>query len=175
MKRLKKELKWIILWMIPFLFMSVVSIYGYFSVADEITNTFEIGGNRIKIVEEFQPEKLQPGKIINKKVRVRNDGPNTCYVRVRVLFNDSDVGTYAHIDWNLTDWVYDATEEYYYYKKPVHTNETTTNLMTQIQIAQDIPEDMIKAVDVIVYAESYQADGFNDYSLAWKNYKKNGG
>lgn len=161
--------------MIPLVFMSVVCIYGYFSVADAITNTFEIGGNRIRIVEEFQPETLEPGKIIVKKVRIQNDGPNACYVRVRVLFNDSDVGTYAHIDWNLTDWVYDAAEEYYYYTKSIHTDEVTTDLMTKIQIDSDIPEDMIKSVDVIVYAESYQSDGFDDYLSAWKNYKKNGG
>ena len=45
--------------------------------------------------------------------------------------------------------------------------------MTGIYIRPDTPEDEIKNVDVIVYAESYQADGFQDYEEAWKDYSKN--
>ena len=80
---------------------------------------------------------------------------------------------YSDIDWDLSDWIYDGSEEYYYYQKPIAPGEDTSCLMTGIYIRPDTPEDEIKNVDVIVYAESYQADGFQDYEEAWKDYSKN--
>lgn len=175
MKVLKKEWKWMVLWTLPILCMSMLSIFAYFTVGAEVVNPFQIGGNQISIIEEFEPEAIKPGKQIKKKVCVRNDGPNACYVRIRVLFSDSYVGDYAKVDWNLTDWVYNAEDQFYYYKQSVQMGEVTSNLMTQIEICADIPEENITDVDVLVYAESYQADGFTDYQEAWQDYQKNGG
>lgn len=175
LKMIKKEWKWLVLWTIPILCMSMFGILAYFTVAAEVINPFLIGGNHISIIEDFQPEEVKPGVVIPKKVRIQNDGPNSCYVRVRVLFSDSYVGDYALIDWNVTDWVYDAKDQFYYYKQPIKQQEVTSNLMNQIQMDSNLPEDKQMAVDVLVYAESYQADGFKDYQEAWSDYQKNGG
>ena len=153
--------------------VSAHSIMAYLSDGDETSNLLTIGGNNISIDEEYEPEPIEPGEKITKKVRIQNDGPNTCYVRVRAVFSDSDVGQYAAIDWNTTDWVYNKQDEFYYYVWPVTEGEKTSYLMTSVMFEENIPEYDVKDVELIVYAESYQADGFSNYTEAWDDYQMN--
>lgn len=169
----RKSILMLILLVFTLVNVSVNSVIAYLADGDIAHNKITVGGSNITIDEEFDPEPIIPGAVITKKVRIKNEGPNNCYVRVRALFTDSDVGKYASIDWNLSDWEYDSTDEYYYYKSVVNVGKTTSYLMTEITIENEIPENMIKDVDLIVYAESYQADGYSDYKEAWADYQKN--
>lgn len=153
--------------------VSIDTISAYLADGDSARNVITVGSNNISIDEEFDPKPIEPGGQITKKVRIRNDGPNSCFVRARVVFSDSRIGKYANIDWNLKDWVYDSSDEYYYYKTAINQDDVTTWLMTSIQFSENIPEQEITDVDVIVYAESYQSFGFLDYREAWKDYQLN--
>ena len=153
--------------------LSVTTITAYLADGDSARNVTTVGGNNISIIEEFEPKTIEPGVVIHKKVNIKNDGPNTCYVRVRAVFSDSDIGTYAQVDWNEEDWVYDASDEYFYYKYALNKDDLSKPLMQTVQIGLDLPEDTIKNVDLIIYAESYQAYGFSNYKEAWVDYQKN--
>lgn len=156
------------------LIFSVVGITSYLSDADSIDNIFTIGGNRVELVEEFNPpDKLEPGISFQKDVKVKNSGPNACYVRVKAVFNNSDVGQYCEVDWNTKDWTYNAEDGYWYYKEPISRWEKTTSLFTTVKLADDIPSYAIDDFDMIIYGESYQSESFDAYEDAWGNYEKN--
>ena len=153
--------------------LSIGTITAYLADADSARNVIRVGGNNITIDEEYDPKPIVPGTVITKKVKIRNDGPNPCYVRLRAVFSDSDIGKYAEVDWNTTDWAYDSSDEYYYYKYNLNKDEETAYLLTTIRINEDLPKEHIKNVDMIIYAESYQSYGFSDYQKAWAEYQKN--
>ena len=106
-------------------------------------------------------------------MRIKNEGPNACYVRVRAVFSDSDVGQYVHVDWNTEDWIYNKEDEFYYFTSCVSEGEHSEYLFTTLKVDPMIPEHFKKDVELIVYAESYQADGYNHYQEAWMDYQKN--
>ena len=176
-KKLNKLLKlpnWIIILVIVVLLsLSINHMLAYLTDGDTNTNTIHIGGTNITINEEFDPEPIVPGAIINKKVKIHNDGPNTCYIRTRVLFSDSDVEQYAEVDWNRTDWVYNPSDGFNYYKYPVEVGKSTSYLMTEIVFNTDMPQNMIKDVNVLVYTEAYQAEASDSYLDAWEKYQEN--
>ena len=115
----------------------------------------------------------QIGTVIIKDVKVQNDGPNDCYVRIKALFTDSDMGSYCTVDWNTTDFAYNAEDGYYYYRAVLKNGEVTPSLFTTITVSSDLPEDEVKAFSVIVYAESYQSEGFENDQEAWDHAKRN--
>ncbi len=154
--------------------LCVSGVAAYMADADKARNQFTIGGVNVELTEEFNPpEKLTPGVVIEKDVKVTNTGPNSCYVRVLAVFSNSDMGQYCTVDWNTTDWVYNENDSYWYYTKAIIDGEVTTSLFTTITLSEEIPEAAIKDFDMIVYTESYQADGFADYQSAWANYQAN--
>ena len=150
---------------------SISTITAYLADGDSARNPIVVGGNHISIEEDFQPEAIKPVGKITKKVRIKNEGPNRCFIRARVVFSDSQIGQYANIDWNLKDWFYDSTDEYYYYTSALDREDVTSWLMTAIQFNENMPAEDIEEVDVIVYAESYQSFGFLDYKEAWADYQ----
>ena len=151
----------------------VAGILAYLAYMDRAGNRFVVGGVNTEIVEEFKPPKvIMPGTVIPKDVKVKSHGPSACYVRVLAVFADSDMGQYCAVDWNTKDWVKQA-DGYYYYVKPIAEGESTTSLFTQIKVKDDTPEAVIKDVDMIVYAESYQADGYSSWQEAWNDYQIN--
>ncbi len=152
---------------------SIATIAAYLADADSARNAVTVGGNRIEIDEIFEPEPIMPDETIVKKVRIKNTGPNACYVRVMAVFSDSDLGKYTQVDWNLKDWIYNAQDGYYYYPSIIEHDESTSWLFTSLRFSEDLPQEMIKDTDLIVYAESYQAEGFENYELAWKDFQIN--
>ena len=151
------------------------SIAAYMTSAAKIDNILTVGYNDIDIVEKFDPPpELRPGVEFTKTVSVSNTGPVDCYVRVLSLFSNSDMGDHCTIDYNEKDWAYNETDQYWYYKKPLPAGETTTPLFTKIKLDDDINANDIKDFDVMIYAESYQANGeFDNYQDAWKHYQSN--
>lgn len=154
-----------------FIAVNSESIGAYFTDADTKINRITIGSVETEIEEVFEPEKPDPGDRIKKEISVINTGKSDCYVRVKAVFSDSDMEKKCIVDWNTTDWVYDTIDGYYYYKTVLASGKKTKNLCTAITILSTATN--IKEFDVIVYAESYQAEGFESYREAWDYYERN--
>lgn len=153
--------------------VSIYTMVAYLSDADTVSNTMTVGGNHISIDEIYEQKPIVPGTKITKKVRIKNDGPNDCYVRVRAVFSDSDVGQYVQVDWNTNDWIYNEEDEFYYFTSCISKDEYSEYLFTTLQVDAMIPEHLKKDIQLIVYAESYQAEGYSHYQEAWIDYQKN--
>ena len=171
--KIKKTLP--LLLMLAVLFVGVAGVSAYFMDGDTATNSVEVGGNTVDIVEEFDPpEEIEPGTAITKDVKIKNEGPNDCYVRVMAVFSDSDMEKHCTLEGlNKEDFVYDDTDGYYYYKKVLPSGSITPSLFTSVLVSESIPENEIKEFDIIVYAESYQSEGHDTYQSAWAEFKKN--
>ena len=150
------------------------TVHAYFTDRDSAVNLTVIGGNRIEVVEEFTPpEKVVPGSVFTKAVRVKNIGHTSCYVRIRAVFSDSNVGQYCSLDWNTTDFVYCADDGYYYCTKAMDSGELTEYVFTTVAVSPEAPSGDLTEVSILVYAESCQSAGFENYSAAWEYYRRN--
>jgi len=78
---------------------------------------------------------------------------------------------YCSVDWNMDDFLYE--DGYFYYYFPLEAGEETSSLMTSISVSGELKEEEIQAFSLIVYAESYQADGFTNYIEAWEHCERN--
>ena len=170
----KKKLYEILFIIIFILLISFPVISAYLSDADTAENKLTVGGNRIELIEDFQPPKeLLPGTSFTKDVKVENVGPNDCYVRIKAVFTDSDMEKYCTVDFNTTDYVYNSEDGFYYYKEILKSGETTPSLFTTVSLSDSITAEEIKDFDILVYTESYQSEGFTDYASAWEYYARN--
>lgn len=166
----------------------ITGVVAYLADADWANNHLMIGGNRITVEEGFiPPPALEPGVSFTKNVRVKNTGLSDCYVRVMAVFTTSDMEKYCEVDWNTTDWVYNSEDNYWYYPQSISEGNKTPSLFTKVTIKEFydfdgngtededeiIPESIMQDFDIIVYAESYQSEGFSEYQAAWANYQKN--
>ena len=69
------------------------------------------------------------------------------------------------MDWNLTDWFYNSSEEYFYYKEILKPGEKTRNLMTEIAISEQSRKENLRSVQLLVYTESCEAGSFPGMNL----------
>lgn len=149
-------------------------ILAYLTDADSAVNKATIGGNRIEIIEDFDPpSEITPGVSFTKNVKVSNIGPSSCFVRIKAVFADEKMSEYCEIDWNTTDWVKSGSDGYYYYPVAIAEGESTPSLFTMVKIKDDAPSSALEGFDIIIYAESYQSEGYDDYLSAWEGYKAN--
>ena len=171
----KKKNKAFIFWIAVFvLSVTVGSILAYLADKDHIRNEIPIGFDQTEIVEKYEPpEKLEKGVSFPKKVQIKNTGAVPCYVRVKALFTDETVLEYTTLDYNTTDWAYDSTDGYWYYKNPLPVGDLTTPVFTTVSIADNVKDSEIKDFEILVYHESYQQGEYTDYVSAWANYRKN--
>ena len=148
--------------------------YAYLTDRDSAVNQTVLGGNRIEVEEEFTPpEELEPGSVFSKAVRVKNTGRSDCYVRIKAVFSDSNAGQYCSMDWNTADFDYCADDGYYYYTQKVSSGELTEYLFTTVSVSPEAPSGALAELSILVYAESCQAAGFENYAAAWENYRRN--
>ena len=155
-------------------FLVAGTINAYFTDGDTAVNMVAIGGNRIELVEVFDPpSRLEPGVSFKKDVKVRNVGSNDCFVRIKAVFTDIDMGKHCSLDWNELAYEYSEEDGYYYYKKVLKKNEETESLFTTVSLSASIPEAEIKDFDILIYTETYQSYGFEDYREAWTHYQRN--
>ena len=153
---------------------TVGGVFAYLSDADVAVNQVTVGGNRVDLIEEFTPPaKLEPGISFAKDVKVSNVGPSDCFVRIKAVFTDSDMEKYCTVDFNTRDYEYNETDGYYYYKKVLKSEEETPSLFTTVSLSESIPADEIRDFDILVYTETYQSYGFDDYEDAWNHYHRN--
>lgn len=172
---MRKRKAWIVIFLLICIF-AIGSIVAYLTDADKKINTATIGGSNITVTEDFDPpDKMKPGDVIPKDVKVKNLGPSSCFVRVKAVFTNEDVLSYCTVDWNTKDWVYNSEDGYYYYKTAIKKNQSTSSLLTKVTISSSAKEEDIKPFDILVYAESYQQGDFaaGDYAAAWKHYQEN--
>lgn len=171
-------------------------VAAYYNDADDSFNRMTVGGSNVTIVENFDPPKIiEPGTVITKEVSVTNLGPSECYTRVKAVFTTSDMEKYCTVDWNVYDaetnptgWIYNAEDNFWYYPGELMDGDRTTNLFNTITVAEyydfdgngeideeteAIPQSAIESFDVLVYAESYQSRGYDDYQEAWAAYRVN--
>lgn len=173
MKRVKIT-KWPFIAVAFALILSISGISAYLTDGERIENQTVVGGNRIEVVEEFTPpDEVKPGTVIHKDVKVKNTGHSDCYTRILIVFSDCEMEKHCTVDWNTEDFVYDNTDGYYYYPGVLKEGEMTPSLITTIQVSETADMDEVVPFHVIVYAESYQANGFSDYRSAWQHFERN--
>lgn len=142
---------------------------SYLQQKSGVTNKFTVGHNTSKIVEEFEkPPNLNANTKIKKKVQVQNLGSVPCYVRVLILPSSNPdayrLETTGRVDSSLTGsapWYHTGGwDSYYYYKKPIATNELTSALFDQITILRDLNDLKPEDAQIIVYEETTQSEGY---------------
>ena len=152
--------------------VAVVSVtYAYLTNWKSKDNPFSIGYNEIEVREEVNmPDELKPGIEFTKKPSVYNSGTVPCYVRVFAEFSVSDVAPFTSLDFDTANWTEKQPDGYYYYKSILAPGKSTTDLFTKVSIAADADINKMQDFDIIIYAESIQSEGFDDYQIAWSNF-----
>jgi hypothetical protein len=165
------------------LLLMILGIGGsaaYLTAYRQNVNQIAAGHNTTRIEETFpDPDSIpiEDNPEYEKTVWVSNctggeEGFGVdCYVRVRLLYSNSDIGRAVTLkNLNTTDWVYEE-DGYYYYKHRLKEGESTKALFTGFSIDADLVEDTyspyIRDFSISVYEESVQAEGFSDYTAAW--------
>lgn len=175
---------------IPLLAFSGLYLTGttlaYFSDYETVVNQVSPGNNNTEVKEEFpdpEPKPLDENPEFSKTVWVENlsDGKPgqqvSCYVRVSLSYSNYDIGNAVSLlGLNTKDWIYDAQDEYYYYRHILPAGRKTTPLFTGFRVdSSKLDKDLkgdISEFSINVYEESVQAEGFSDYRTAWNYYLK---
>lgn len=144
-------------------------VSAYFVATDEANNTMTVGHNTISILEEFvPPDSLYPGVVIAKKVNIENTGETPCVVRVSVDYSNKDMEQIAELDIDEEHWVCES-DGYYYYNEILDVGDITHPLFNRIMIRETASQADLKDFDVMVHAESMNAEINSNYSdISWK-------
>lgn len=151
-------------WFLVFLLAGIILMMVPFSIAylthvETRENRITIGQNDVMIEEDFTPPKQwQPDTTYEKDVKVRNTGSVSCYIRVYAALSDTAIP--AHMDFDTKDWT-QADDGYWYHNSIVEPGAVTSSLFTKVTI-EDIEIEQRKTFDIIIYAESVQAEGYRD-------------
>lgn len=145
------------------------SVYAYLTDADTAVNNLTVGSVKTEITEEFpSPQTPVPGGRIIKKVAVENTGPNDCFVRVQLLFSDSDMFELCSVNYPSPEsWTY--SDGWWYYGKALACGETTAPLIDGLTIAEEAAAEDLSGFDIFVRQESVQTKGYEDAADAFKN------
>lgn len=136
---------------------------AYLRAQQQQENHITIGENEIRIREKFQkPSTWLFSTTYDKEVRIQNTGSIPCYLRVFAEISNADIP--AQMDLNTSAWK-KGKDGYYYYKDIVAPEQKTAALFQHVQITEaDIKQE---AFQIIVYAESVQAQGYEDAEAAF--------
>lgn len=172
MKSKKKKLILVII-IVTLIIATSLGIYGYFTYKESVTNSMNLGYNKIQINENYIPPlTIEKGISYQKEPYVSNIGNVDCYVRMKSVVSDSRVEQYLTIDYNTEDYTYNSEDGYWYYKVPIGKGERTASLFTTVSIAQDADDIILDGFDIYVYAESVQIVEGKTMEEMW-NYFKN--
>lgn len=126
----------------------VVGTYATLSaVTDNVVNKFSGEEINTSITEDFPPQDVTPGTSLKKDVKIVNDGPSDAFIRARVTISPDKAVTF---EGTTEDWSYSQQDGWFYYKKVVPVDESTTSLMTTVKLPQNLTENF----DVTVYQEA---------------------
>lgn len=132
---------------------------AYLSHVETKDNLITIGNNDIMIEEDFIPPKAwQSNTTYKKDVKIRNTGTVPCFIRVYVALSDKDVPGELNID--TARWI-QSSDGYWYYNGIIEPGANSPSLFTKVTI-RDANAEQLKTFDVIIYAESVQAEGYSD-------------
>lgn len=151
-------------WLAVFVLLAVILVLlpystAYLSHVETKDNPITIGHNDIMIEEEFTPPKAwQPNTTYKKDVKIRNTGTVPCYIRVYAALSDADIP--AEINFDTGRWI-QSSDGYWYQNSIIEPGANTPSLFTKVTI-QDAEAEQLKTFDVIIYAESVQAEGYSD-------------
>ena len=105
----------IIMLIILLIIASTVVVYAYFTSRASVKNTIVLGYNKIQVNENYVPPlSMDKGISFTKEPYVTNTGTVDCYVRVKSVISDSRVADHITIDYNTTDFTYNADDGYWY-------------------------------------------------------------
>lgn len=143
------------------------SVYAYLADADTADNTITVGAVNTEITENFpDPQLPGPGSWVTKTVSIENTGPNDCFVRVQILFSDSEMAKLCTVSYPDPDnWTY--WDGWWYYGKVLKNGEVTSPVMDGLTISEEAADDDLKDFDIYVRQESVQSEGYDDAETAF--------
>lgn len=170
MKKTKRIL--ISLIIITFIMIIGVFTYSYFTHKAVVQNNINLGYNKIQLNENYIPPlSIEKGISYTKEPYVTNTGNVDCYVRIKSVVSDSRVAKYLTIDYNTTDYTYNADDGYWYYNKVLVAGDRTESLFTTVSIAEDADDIVLDGFDIYVYAESVQTVEGKSMEEVWNYFK----
>ncbi len=140
---------------------------SYLQSKDSAVNRFTVGNVETEIVEpEFEPS-TEPNKPHKKVVQIKSTGENPCYVRVRVL--PASNPDKFEFNFDTSNWTRDGNgvESWWYYNKILQPGETTEPLFTTYTITEDLSNEPADNLQIYVYEESTQSEGYDDAKSAF--------
>ena len=166
--------------------LCTVGTAAYLSDYEIQPNTVAVGAVTTEIEEDFPdptPTPIDRDPEYVKKIWIGNfsGGENgfqtDCYVRMSLSYSNSDIGkAVVLLGMDTANWVYNATDGYYYYKQKLTEGKRTTPLCTGFRIdsarVDATYKDELSDFTINVYEEAVQAQGFKDYAAAWDHYLK---
>ena len=169
-KFIDKNKKYLLIVLGVILVISITSgtIAFYNSISSK-NNTFEVGEVKSDVSEEFD-------NIIKKNVSIINNGNVKEYIRVfvniyykdtnGVILSDTPV---KDIDYSLSlsnssNWLYNSTDNFYYYKLPINPNENTDILINE---CKELISHIDKRLNVDILSQSIQAEPVNAVISSW--------
>lgn len=149
---------------------------AYYTARGTETNVVTAGDVTLEIVEQHGDQAfpsdgvyIMPGKIVSKKVWVRNIGGHPFYLRIKLTNGIDDTALSAdcfEIDFNSTDWTL-RPDGYYYYNSVVEVGAETTRLFDQVKIAGSMDNAYLgKTLSLTVDAEAVQSEN-NPADAPW--------
>ena len=140
---------------------------------DKKTNTAAAGLLPIEI-EESNPMTEEKTVWITNTYGGESGFNCDCYVRAMLSYSNYDIAkalTLNNLD--TTNWVYNTSDGYYYYKKVLKEGQSTTPLFSGFSVNKDLVDTTYigtnENLEINVYCEAYTADGFSSYKDAWKH------
>ena len=174
--------------------MAGTGTLAYFVVEDTATNVITTGGIDIDLVEKTKladgsmvdfPEKMEgimPGTTVSKIVSVKNTGPNSAWVRVKVdaeISNASgeklslEVGGGKAMDVQIQDGWTDGGDGYFYFDKKLKPGKSTPALFEEVYFNANMDNSYQSSTAMItVKAEAVQTDNNGDTVMeaaGWTN------
>ena len=129
----------------------ILGIGGTYAILTDAAGTVvnKFSGEEINthIDEDFPPQDVTPGTSLKKDVKIVNDGPSDAFIRARVTISPDKAVTF---EGTTEDWSYSQQDGWFYYKKVVPVDGSTTSLMTTVKLPQTLTENF----DVTVYQEA---------------------
>jgi hypothetical protein len=129
--------------------------------------TFSVANHNFKLVNELvEQDTYAPGDVVSHSVAIKNTGSGSLYVRIKAVFESSDIDNVCTLDINTTDYVYE--DGFYYLTSSLPAGETSPALFNTITIASDATLEEGFEPDMIIYAEVVSIGTSNNYREAWE-------
>ena len=157
-------------------FLIVGGTIAYYTSSDTFNNEFDTGTYKIETQEAFvSPDNWTPGTTTPKTVIATNKGNTPAAVRIKLtpswedkdgnplpLSDGTNEAAIINFASNLNSkWTYD--NGYYYYKKALNENESTTSLLKSVTFNPNVSFDETKDCDTVNGVTTCTTT-FNDYA-----------